>query len=524
MILTERGADNPTRDVSQRRRKGKGKGKVLTTGTQASRMRRLSSPKMIKGEANVSRESMNQSSGNGPPVVPPQPPQKGVGAMRPTPPTQPLQRGARKAPQGAPSHSLNEKQQHDNNQQQHSKNTQQKKEFYNNIPHSSRGGSGGHRGQVVTSNQQIAEVTEHQSKDPIQQRDGGEYSAPQHRKEKSEPTKQRNIRRHDDLRDDDKRKEDALTYMNQLLVKLLKDEDSFEQQFQAALRIQCSYRSMSARLLVEKNREIRTRQAMSRLYRENESAKKITKFIRYVSQLNSNRRRLEHEAMVEFQQRSAAATSIQRQARGWLARRNAKRLRTYYTKMNWAVCVIQCFTRRVQASIKIKSLRQRKQQVWKQRLETEKKRCAAVRVQKVFRGYRARLLADTLRGRIRRQHQLDGEALRQHAATQIRASWKGYRSRQLAKSMRATRIRTRELRERIEYRNYSITTIQRCWRGHLGYTEAKHSQLLQRNERERSLVGRRIYSIVAMQCFIKRIWAMRCVRRLRQVYLLLLFN
>ena len=223
----------------------------------------------------------------------------------------------------------------------------------------------------------------------------------------------------EDAREEDKRKEDAVAYMHQLLLKLLREEDVYEQQFQAALRIQCMVRCSGAHATVEQLKELRHKEQSMRLYRENDSAKIVTRFIRQLAVANISRRKHARVAQVELDRRNRAAVSIQRGSRGWLARRRTKWLRTYYQRVNWCTLTLQCFFRRIRA---LKDARRRKAAAvvaWQTKLSEERLSSLATKVQKVYRGYRARVATSALRGRIKRQIALDGDSLRQHAATRI---------------------------------------------------------------------------------------------------------
>ena len=238
-------------------------------------------------------------------------------------------------------------------------------------------------------------------------------------KEVPEPEKRARTRAHDETRDEDRKKEDAVTYMHQLLVKLLRDEDVYEQQFQAALRIQCTVRCLAAHVAVDRAKEARRREQSHRLFRENDSAKIVTRFIRKVADVNANRRTQLKKEETEHERRDHAAVRIQKTARGWLARRKTKWLRTYYRRVHWGTRVLQCFFRRMKALLIAKKRKAAYISIWQDKLARERVTTAATKIAKVYRGYKARLLTDALRGRIKRQIALDGESLRHHAATKI---------------------------------------------------------------------------------------------------------
>ena len=267
--------------------------------------------------------------------------------------------------------------------------------------------------------------------------------------------------------EEEKRKEDIVTYMYGRLKDLVRHEDWMEQRYQAAVKIQCMVRIFFARRSVAVLGRKRRHRTKRRLERERRAAVSVINFLRGIVQkrkaVQAEKRRRE-----ELQKhRVFAAIKIQSLARRWLAQEFCKRLRRYYLRYHHSVERIQCWMRCMLSLRKAKRMRHSFSRTLLLELDGDRKMYGATLIQKCYRAHRGRIGVLVMKGDVKAARELDWQSNRTHAAKRIQRLWRGYAVRRLTSDTLRRLKKRRIISTRTLARKHAASSIQRIFRGYL---------------------------------------------------------
>lgn len=254
--------------------------------------------------------------------------------------------------------------------------------------------------------------------------------------------------------------------LGQRLGVLLKTERAFEDHWSATERVLSALQSYAvAQDLVRLKKTLLSQQRLRHLRRER-SARTIAHFFRDIVGQRA-RRALQSKAE---EQRSAAREQatvvLQKYARRWLARQEARRRAAEQAEYVEKVVVVQSLARRRFAEAACRDLRRAKEEQERVDDEQTRRAYAALQIQRVYRGHCSRLRCYHLRGLAHEatlHHLCDS---RNYYATVIQKSVRGMLvRRQYGKAVYARRCYGRNVYRRQLWER-SCVTIQRAFRAY----------------------------------------------------------
>jgi tetratricopeptide (TPR) repeat protein len=266
--------------------------------------------------------------------------------------------------------------------------------------------------------------------------------------------------------EEERRKEDLLTYLYGRLKELIKHEDWFEQRYLAAVRIQCAMRRYLARKRVAVLKKKRRQRIKKGIEREKQAAQVIVRFLKGIVRKRVEAQKARAKIIAEKKIKETSAVKIQSIARRWLAKQYMKRLRNFNKRFFQGICRLQCWFRLTVAKMTAKRMRVAQKAATEAMVLQVRRHRAASLIQKVFRGHRGRINVLVLKGDVKAAREMDWQSNRVHAASRIQRLWRGYRVRKHTSSILRGQKKRRLISERTKLRREAATSIQKVFRGH----------------------------------------------------------
>ena len=265
--------------------------------------------------------------------------------------------------------------------------------------------------------------------------------------------------------EDEKRKDDVVSFLVARLGALLAVEDTFEQRYAAAVKIQCLARKEAAKQSSRKRRRQRAVKFDLVKMVERHSANRIIAFFRMLVERRREQERQEASKQQQVSLKVLAAVKIQSVARRWLAIQMTRRLRRYNRRFNTALKRLQCWFRCCLARRMATRLRSARQIAVTRKLTYEHLHRAARDIQRIYRSHLTYVMLQGLRRERRQLAERDRDNFRVACAKRIQRCWRCRRARERVGAKRAARqVATREQHHRENVR-HAVRVLQAWCRG-----------------------------------------------------------
>lgn len=315
--------------------------------------------------------------------------------------------------------------------------------------------------------------------------------------------------------DDERKKDDVVSFLVSRLGALLRAEDDFEIRYGAAVKIQCLARGVAARALADKRRLARQQAIAFRELRENKAAAALIVFFRSLVEQRKAQQRAEAEARLVEKQRHKAAVRIQSIARRWLAKQLVKRLKLYYKHYTKALRTLQCWFRQCLATSRVTKMRVVQRQVLCEKLEMERVNTAAANIQRTFRAFAASTSTAARKTSLRQARERDRESNRTHAAKVVQATWRGFLGRQRVEGFRQERCSLEAQRQRAQLRLHSSILLQAWYRGERARNACTDVVAVVARRRQQQADAKKQSAARRIQCWARKAFAARRTAKLR---------
>jgi hypothetical protein len=327
------------------------------------------------------------------------------------------------------------------------------------------------------------------------------------------PTRQRGARPPEP--EDERRKDDIVSFMVSRLGALLRGEEEFEMRYAAAVKIQCLARASSGRANFQKRLLARQQAVMWREAQETNSAKVIVDFFAMLVARRKSALEARLQAAQLEQLRDRVAVKIQSAARRWLAKQKVKRLRIYYKSYSTSLRMLQCWFRRMLACREVSRMRAAHVETTSDKLEMERWRYAAQQVQRLYRAHLASVATYSRKTTLRAQRERDRDSNRTTAAKKLQSLWRGCIGRSTSGEIQRAKNSVHYKREFAERRLHATLLLQAFARGCGGRRTSAVQVAAIRLRRQVLHEGHRLAAVVRIQSFSRRIAAVARVRTVR---------